>query len=257
MLAIARRSTFATLLLLIMPLGVGFSGWLWHPSESTPVLYFLYLLTETISFPWGIVTNLLLCGWFIWCLRFRLKAAVILFCILSVVILAGQLTKSFIKQQTQEARPYVLWLGSHYGMDEKVFYQMKAKSRGQVVAGLVSDDKQLPLWLKKHWESDTGFAFPSGHTLYATSWALLGIALLWPRRHYKTVAALFLWALGVMASRLLLGMHWPRDLVVATLISYSLVLIATGLTQKFCEPFTVAGVDEQNEIKQRESSKTN
>ncbi len=35
-------------------------------------------------------------------------------------------------------------------------------------------------------------------------------------------------ATGVMGSRLLLGMHWPRDLVVATLISWALVAVATA-----------------------------
>ncbi len=82
-------------------------------------------------------------------------------------------------------------------------------------------------WLKKHWPFETGFAFPSGHTMFAASWALLGVGLLWPRRHYKTVALLLVWATGVMGSRLLLGMHWPRDLVVATLISWLLVTLAT------------------------------
>jgi membrane-associated phospholipid phosphatase len=36
---------------------------------------------------------------------------------------------------------------------------------------------------------ETGFAFPSGHTMFAASWALLAIGLLWPRRHYKTASA--------------------------------------------------------------------
>ena len=30
------------------------------------------------------------CGWFLWCLRFRLRAALILFLILAAAILAGQ-----------------------------------------------------------------------------------------------------------------------------------------------------------------------
>ena len=55
--------------------------------------------------------------------------------------------------------------------------------------------------------------------MFAASWALLALGLLWPRRHYKTVVVIFLWAAGVMASRLLLGMHWPRDLAMATILS--------------------------------------
>ncbi len=41
-----------------------------------------------------------------------------------------------------------------------------------------------------------------------------------------------------MGSRLLLGMHWPRDLVVATLISWALVAVATWLAQRICGPLT-------------------
>jgi phosphatidylglycerophosphatase B len=41
-----------------------------------------------------------------------------------------------------------------------------------------------------------------------------------------------------MGSRLLLGMHWPRDLVVATLISWMLVTIASWLAQRLCGPLT-------------------
>lgn len=45
---------------------------------------------------------------------------------------------------------------------------------------------------------------------------------------YADDCVLLIWATGVMGSRLLLGMHWPRDLVVATLISWLLVTLATA-----------------------------
>lgn len=54
-----------------------------------------------------------------------------------------------------------------------------------------------------------------------------------------------------MGSRLLLGMHWPRDLVVATLISWLLVTLATWLAQRVCGPLTPP-VQEAKEIAQRE-----
>lgn len=38
----------------------------------------------------GIITHVLLCGWFLWCLRFRLRAALVLFAILGGAILIGQ-----------------------------------------------------------------------------------------------------------------------------------------------------------------------
>ena len=51
-------------------------------------------------------------------------------------------------------------------------------------------------------------------------------------------------------SRLALGMHWPQDLIVATLISWLLVTLATWLAQRFCGPLSPPG-EEAQDIKKR------
>lgn len=132
--------------------------------------------------------------------------------LLSAAMLIGQGIKSMIKDRVQEPRPFVVWLEQNHGVDEKYFYSLHSKQRSVLVAELSQGENLVPIWLSKHWQFETGFAFPSGHTLFAATWALLGVGLLWPRRHYKTVVLLMLWAAGVMGSRLMLGMHWPRDL---------------------------------------------
>lgn len=256
MLDIAKRTAIGALLLMIMPLAVWISAWQWQPGASGWWLRALFWVTETVTSPWGILTSTLLCGWFLWCLRFRPKPAVFLLAIMIAAILVGQYTKSFIKQQVQEPRPYVLWLEKTHGVNEQEFYALKHKERGNKVTGLLENDTELPPWLKKHWAFETGFAFPSGHTMFAASWALLGVGLLWPRRHVKTVLLLMVWASGVMGSRLLLGMHWPRDLVVATLISWLLVTLACWLAQRICGPLTIPP-QEQREIAEREDAAGN
>jgi phosphatidylglycerophosphatase B len=120
------------------------------------------------------------------------------------------------------------------------------------VRNALINNTQLPDWLKQHWEFETGYAFPSGHTMFAASWALLGIGLLWPRRRIVTVVILVAWAVGVMGSRLVLGMHWPQDLITATAISWALVTLATWLVQRYCGPLTVPPQEEQ-EIEQRDA----
>ncbi|BED95953.1 phosphatidylglycerophosphatase B [Escherichia fergusonii] len=251
MLSIAKRTTVGAALLLVMPLAAWVSGWHWQPEEESRWLKVLFWVTETVTQPWGIITHTLLCGWFLWCLRFRLKAAVMLFVILAGAILIGQGVKSLIKDSVQEPRPFVLWLEKTHHIPVDEFYTLKRKERGELVKKQLTDQLHIPVFLRQHWQKETGFAFPSGHTMFAASWALLAIGLLWPRRRTLTIAILLVWATAVMGSRLLLGMHWPRDLVVATLISWLLVTLATWLAQRLCGPLTPPP-EEKYEIAQRE-----
>lgn len=249
---IALRTTLGALILLIMPAAVWLSGWHWQPVEMGIGYKMLFWLTETVTSPWGTLTSAVLCGWFLWCLRFRFKPALLLLVIVISAILVGQYAKSFIKEQVQEPRPYVLWLEHSNGLDEKTFYEQKRPERSTLVRNALINNTQLPDWLKQHWEFETGYAFPSGHTMFAASWALLGIGLLWPRRRIVTVVILVAWAVGVMGSRLVLGMHWPQDLITATAISWALVTLATWLVQRYCGPLTVPPQEEQ-EIVQRDA----
>ncbi|MCU6677237.1 phosphatidylglycerophosphatase B [Leclercia tamurae] len=251
MLSIARRTAVGAGILLIMPATVWISGWQWQPGADSGWLKALYWITETVTQPWGIITHALLCGWFLWCLRFRLRAAIMLFAILAGVILIGQGLKSWVKDQVQEPRPFVVWLEKTHHVPVNDFYNLKRKERGELVKEQLTEQQAVPTFLRKHWQKETGFAFPSGHTMFAASWALLGVGLLWPRRRTFTIAILLVWATGVMGSRLLLGMHWPRDLVVATLMSWLLITFATWLAQRVCGPLTPP-VEEKREIADRD-----
>lgn len=247
---IVRRVLLGTVILLAMPAIVWATGWLWTPGSNPSILRPLFWVTETVSEPWGILTTILLCAWFLWCLRFRLKACVVLVIILCVAIVGGQYVKDFIKGQVKEPRPYVAWLGTSHEMNVLEFYAMKGKQRGKQVKALLGDEAELPQWLKKSWQSDTGYAFPSGHTMFAATWALLAVGILWPRRHFKTVILMMAWAVIVMGSRLMLGMHWPRDLMASTAISAVLVIIACWLTERFIGPLTPPLAERRESVEQ-------
>ncbi|AJI95648.1 phosphatidylglycerophosphatase B [Yersinia ruckeri] len=252
MLDIAKRIIIGTLLLLLMPTAVWISGWHWQPGESAIWLKGFFWLTETVTAPWGIITSMILSAWFLWCLRFRLKPALGLLAILTLAILTGQGVKSLIKQQVQEPRPFVVWLAEKNTLSSEQFYALPRQQRSALIEERMQGQTQVPQWLVEHWQFETGFAFPSGHTVFAVTWALLGVGLLWPRRHYKTIALLMLWATGVMGSRLVLGMHWPQDLIMATLISGLLVGLATTLVQRWIGPLSILP-QEQKEIEHRDN----
>lgn len=251
MFDIAKRTALGAVLLMLMPAAVWISGWLWAPGGNPSVLRPLFWVTETVSEPWGILTTVILGGWFLWCLRFRLKPAIGLGVIIVAALLVGQYAKDFIKGEIREPRPYVAWLGTDHQMNVGEFYAQKSKLRGKQVKEILGEDTQIPHWLNKSWQNDTGYAFPSGHTMFAATWALLGIGLLWRRKHYKTVTFLMVWAVAVMGSRLVLGMHWPRDLLASVGISWILVTLACWLTERYVGPLTPPPAENQ-EIAERD-----
>ncbi|XPE38720.1 phosphatase PAP2 family protein [Shigella flexneri] len=108
------------------------------------------------------------------------------------------------KDIVQEPRPFVVWLEKthHVPVDE---LQFKATDRGNVVRSSWRKTGYPALTLTL--AEETGFAFPSGHTMFAASWALLAVGLLWPRGelHHCYFAGL-----GVRRNRQphAAGMHW-------------------------------------------------
>ncbi len=173
MRSIARRTAVGAALLLVMPVAVWLSGWRWQPGEQSWLLKAAFWVTETVTQPWGVITHLILFGWFLWCLRFRIKAAIMLFAILAAAILMGQGVKSWIKDKVQEPRPFVIWLEKTHHIPVDEFYTLKRAERGNLVKEQLAEEKNIPQYLRSHWQKETGFAFPSGHTMFAASWALL------------------------------------------------------------------------------------
>jgi undecaprenyl-diphosphatase len=68
------------------------------------------------------------------------------------------------------------------------------------------------------------FSFPSGHTLHAVTFTLVTLA------HYPWLAWLLVpFALGVAASRIVLGVHYPSDVLAATVIGSGLAGLSLAL----------------------------
>ena len=82
------------------------------------------------------------------------------------------------------------------------------------------------------WQTDWywGSSFPSGHTLsvaaFATA-AALCVGRLWPRASTPSMILAVLWTTAVALSRLVLGVHWPTDVLAAICLGASLPLWAS------------------------------
>ena len=93
------------------------------------------------------------------------------------------------------------------------------------------------------WETQWywGSSFPSGHTLstaaFATA-AALCVARTWPRAGSVAMSLAVLWTGLVAVSRLVLGVHWPSDVLVAMCLG-------------FCIPLMISVA---NDLRPRESS---
>ena len=72
-----------------------------------------------------------------------------------------------------------------------------------------------------------GSSFPSGHTLVVAAFATAGalcIGRIWPAARVASLVAAFAWTLLVALSRLVLGVHWPTDVLVAMCVGASIPL---------------------------------
>ncbi len=222
------RFTAVFLLLLAIPLITWAIGWSWS-SEQTYTIFdtFLYGLTETGSAPYYAgAFSLFLAILLVLLCRDKKHGWIMIF--LSVFILqAGtQVIKTGLKQLYKEPRPYmsyVVELANGELDDLTDFYQNKRKHRGEIIAHLTESDAHTPSYLKNHWKHETGYSFPSGHTIFAACWVFIFLGFLTREKHPWTLAVgsiLTLWAVLMLISRLRLGMHFPIDLLVSTVFAY-------------------------------------
>jgi undecaprenyl-diphosphatase len=82
----------------------------------------------------------------------------------------------------------------------------------------------------KLWETELywGSSFPSGHTLAVAACATaltLVVNRLWPKMGMPALSMAILWTSLVALSRLVLGVHWPTDVLVAACVGAFLPLV--------------------------------
>lgn len=83
-----------------------------------------------------------------------------------------------------------------------------------------ASDRRIQAWVAPLDE----FSFPSGHTLHAVAFSLVAMA------HYPALAWLLVpFTASVAASRVVLGLHYPSDVLAATAIGSALAALSLWL----------------------------
>ncbi|MBE1276740.1 phosphatase PAP2 family protein [Enterovibrio baiacu] len=160
----------------------------------------------------------------------------VLVCLSCFVFVLGAsfVTKTVLKSVTQEPRPYTHVLEDLDAVDSaNAFYLMSSAERVntiEAVKGSVSD------WRLPHWEKETNYSFPSGHTIFAACAAIFWGAILLSEGYRLCAVILTMWAGLVGMSRLWLGMHWPVDLfgslVFATAICFLVPVVEIAIFRR-------------------------
>ncbi|SUB24746.1 phosphatase PAP2 family protein [Avibacterium avium] len=219
-----KRLSLYTLLLCCVPFFAWLINWHWQGDTNyTQIDTLLYLITETGSSPYAILTCAFFALVYFFAIRNKKQAlAVIAVMALSVGVTQG--VKSALKTVFAEPRPFIVQLAEKSSISPEYFYDQPRDVREQIVLDYYAD-KPVDAHLVHHRSKETGYSFPSGHSIFAATWLMLavGFGQLLGRNNkgmkYLT-AGIAVWAVLMLVSRLRLGMHYPIDLLVSVLLAW-------------------------------------
>ncbi|QEH18079.1 phosphatase PAP2 family protein [Histophilus somni] len=234
-----KRFSLYTLLLCVVPIFTYFIDWHWQSNEVASLDYFLYFLTETGSTPYAIITCIAFALFYFVAIRDK-KQAIWAIVIMACSVILTQGIKSGLKTMFSEPRPFVQEIVQNSDMSTDDFYAQKRHDRKKIVYQYYQETKTkqtAPDWLIEHHANETGYSFPSGHTMFAATWLLLvvGFAQLLGHRNPKIkllVPVVTVWAVLMLVSRLRLGMHYSIDLLASILIAWFVHLIIFAYLQR-------------------------
>lgn len=180
--------------------------------------------------------------------RRGLEAGVATVALLVVVAGNAQVNEHVIKPALAVPRPNIVTLAETGALGPTIteaadFYALGDKDDRRAFLGPQLEQLEEPALsalVEDHWGHETGFAFPSGHSTaamtFATLMATLGFAWLVDWRARVTAVVVPLWAVFVAHSRVLLGVHTPIDVVVGSLVGIALGIAAAAVVLRFVGP---------------------
>ncbi|WP_064604593.1 phosphatase PAP2 family protein [Photobacterium sp. J15] len=144
-------------------------------------------------------------------LKLPRKKVFILVTQFAVLLVLSFAAKTTLKQFTEVPRPYSYQLQS-LGIVESTtgFYQL---TNAEKDAAIEAATNSVSDWRTSHWQGETNYSFPSGHTIFAAICVVFWGGFFCRRKNFIPAGILILWAIGVGVSRIWLGMHWPTDVL--------------------------------------------
>ncbi|AJR08760.1 phosphatidylglycerophosphatase B [Photobacterium gaetbulicola Gung47] len=119
--------------------------------------------------------------------------------------------KTVMKHITEVPRPYTHQLQSMHIVDSpQAFYALSDTEKDSAVK---QASKSVSQWRIAHWQGETNYSLPSGHTIFTAVCVAFWGGFFLRRRQIIPAGIIIIWAVGVGISRIWLGMHWPSDLL--------------------------------------------
>lgn len=211
--------------MLAIPLVAWAIDWQWALNTNlghSSLDWGLFVLTETGSTPYALITCVIFMLWLMWLARHRYSWLLVGFICASSVV-GTQIIKEGAKAVFKEPRPFVTQM---FQSNTEQFYALPKTEQATEVMQFAQSDNQFVV---EHQADELGYSFPSGHTIFAVSWLLVFGGLLFGVRQQAAIFAQIFalsWAALMLISRLRLGMHYPIDLFVSTLIAWAFHLVA-------------------------------
>ncbi|WP_245907241.1 phosphatase PAP2 family protein [Photobacterium sanctipauli] len=129
----------------------------------------------------------------------------------AILLVLSFVAKTAMKHITEVPRPYTYQLQAlDIVKSPEAFYQLNSAQKDVAVS---QAQQFVSPWRISHWQGETNYSLPSGHTIFAAICVTFWGGFFIRRRQLIPAGMILLWATGVGISRIWLGMHWPTDLI--------------------------------------------
>lgn len=224
-----KRLTSGALLMSSVPLSLDLVNYQWalvQHIDNINYSIFLVLWTITASPPYAIVTSLVFLGLVLGLTRKKYSWKImVLFCLISLG--STQAVKAGMKLFFAEPRPYVIEMNekgdlAKQGLTIPTFLELPEQEQAEIVRFRAQNFDELAVTSLQ--ANELGYTFPSGHTIFAVSWLLILWGFSEKRRlGYRVIQVMVtIWAILILYSRALLGMHFSADLWASIWIAWAI-----------------------------------